>query len=78
MKGWDKVASTGIDGWQKQCRDWAGDGACFRLHGVGAGDLAFCKGLCDEFRYQCEYDSRDPDRAAIFSPAIGVDDWCPT
>ncbi|HEU5395821.1 MAG TPA: hypothetical protein VFV81_01545 [Verrucomicrobiae bacterium] len=77
MKEWEKVASTGRDGWQKRCREWAQDGESFQLHGVTAAELAFCKGLCDEFGYQCDYDSRHPLKAAIFSPAIGLEDWKP-
>jgi hypothetical protein len=63
-----KFTTTRTDGWQKICRQWAEAGEAFELHGVGAGQLAFCKELCEEHGYECRYESHNSLSAAVFVP----------
>lgn len=62
-----KATTTRIDGWQKLCRQWAETRESFELHSVGEGHLAFCKQLCEEYAYECRYESHSSMRA-IFVP----------
>lgn len=62
------IAIVGSDGWQRKCKQWAQDGEYFEVRGVTAKHLIFCKKLCDEFRYECEYDSGGVFSEAVFSP----------
>jgi len=64
-----KTTSTRTGGWQETCRQWAGAGESFEIHGIGAGHLAFCKELCEAFNYECHYQSHNHDLAAVFAPS---------
>jgi len=63
-----KVTTTKADGWQKKCTGWAKAGEPFEVQGVSARHLAFCKELCDDFAYECVYESADKKLAAVFTP----------
>lgn len=62
-----KITTTGTVGWQKKCWTWAQEREPFEVHDVKAKHLAFCKEICGEFHYECQYDSRG-ESAAIFTP----------
>jgi len=64
------IVTAGTEGWQKRCRQWAQDGKVFEVRGVSARHLGFCKKLCDEFRYECHYDSGGEFSEAQFSPIM--------
>ena len=63
-----KVTRTGADGWQGLCAGWAQAGECFEVQGVGARHLAFCKKLCVDNPYECQYDSAH--QVAVFIPVL--------
>lgn len=63
-----RLINTGNDEWQKQCREKAQAHEQFEVRGIRARHLAFCKSICDEFHYECEYDSRDPFLTVVFTP----------
>ena len=62
-----KATTTRSEGWQKTCRHWAEARESFELLNVGPGHLAFCKQLCDDFGYECRYESHS-DMRAVFVP----------
>ena len=66
----NNVTTTATKDWQETCRGWADEGKYFELDGVKFKHLAFCKELCDEFGYECVYDSQDKYKTAHFSPAF--------
>jgi hypothetical protein len=63
-----KITTTGTAGWQEKSRKWAHERECFQIRGVKAKHLAFCKELCDEFHYECHYDSTNEYSEAVFMP----------
>jgi hypothetical protein len=63
-----KITNTNREDWRQQCHRWAGSGASFEVQGIGAGQLAFCKEVCDTYDYECIYQSNDQNLAAVFKP----------
>jgi len=68
MSGTTKITTTKTEGWQTICQNWAQARESFEIHGIGAKHLAYCKELCDSNQYQCRYQFRNLNSAAVFAP----------
>lgn len=62
------VTTTKSPGWETVCLTWAQSAQPFKIRGVQANHLPFCKKLCDQYNYKLNYDSGDREFAGIFVP----------
>ena len=69
MSGTTKATTVRSHVWKAKCREWAQAGESFEINGIGAQHLAFCKDLCEEFNYSCDYQSHGQNSTAVFNPA---------